>query len=321
VIARADIIAAVAAELDSRAGRCLEAHGEIGAGVADRLGLEPSRPTSKAPAPDALELGLWIDDSPGLALLRPYLERLRALPLSHVAVMVDSTETGLDARWTARQLADLAHAVPEMGVVLTLWPEPTAAYVRQLERELPALIAAGVVRTVELDLEGGWKLGKLSGYASMRAAGQALVEAVRRSGAREHEVTTFPAHAEAHERGAVQDEARLWLQTYPVAHARGERRDFDGPLGPERRPFEDVVRVRKTAEPGVEVCAGLAAWAQDGWPGEPGDAMAMALGSAVRAGVRRVRWWSSKHVIGARANGYAAAAIEAARALSIRGTK
>ena len=107
------------------------------------------------------------------------------------------------------------------------------------------------------------------------------------------------------------------MQSYPVAEARGEKRDFDGRLGPERRPFEDVVRARREGEPGVEVCAGLAAWAQDAWPGEPEDAMAIAIASAGRAGVRRVRWWSSRHVIGASANSYAARAIEAARPLSV----
>jgi hypothetical protein len=317
VIARADVIAAVAAELDARAGRCLEAHGAVGSAVADRLGLR----IAIAPPIELLELGLWIDDSPRLALLRPYLDRLRALPLSHVAVMIDSTERGLDARWTARQLAELAAAIPEMSVVLTLWPEPTRAYVRQLERELPALVAAAVVRVVELDLEGGWKVGKLEGYPSMQEAAIDLRGAVLDAGAREFEVTTFPAHAEAHDRGTVKGEARLWLQTYPVAEARGEKRDFFGPLGPSRRPYEDVIRVQRSAEPGVDVCAGLAAWAQDGWPGDPGDSMAAALDSARRAGVRRVRWWSSKHVLGARTNDYAYAAIEAARPLSLRATK
>jgi hypothetical protein len=314
VVARTDVIDATRRVLDARAGECRAEHAEIGVAVADELGLR----APLAPSIDALELGLWIDDSPRLALLRPYLDRLRALPLSHVAVMIDSTATGLDARWTARELAELAAAIPEMSIVLTLWPEPTRAYVRQLERELPSLVAGAVARCVELDLEGGWKVSKLEGYASMRAAGQALVAALLAAGVREYEVTTFPAHAEAQERGAVHDEARLWLQTYPVAEARGEKREYSGPLGPERRPFEDVLRVRKNAEPGVEICAGLAAWAQDGWPGEPGEAMALALDSARRAGVRRVRWWSSKHVIGARANDYAVAAIEAARPLSLR---
>ena len=73
------------------------------------------------------------------------------------------------------------------------------------------------------------------------------------------------------------------------------------------------MRARRDGEPGVEVCVGLAAWAQDGWPGEPEVAMGLALGSARRAGVRRARWWSSRHVIGASANSYAERAIEAAR--------
>lgn len=51
---RSAIIAAVAAELDERAGMCLEEHGAIGARVADRLGIvEPAMLCGAHPgAPD-----------------------------------------------------------------------------------------------------------------------------------------------------------------------------------------------------------------------------------------------------------------------------
>lgn len=328
---RSDIIAAVTAELDARAGQCREEHGAIAARVADRLGLHDLSPGGKstsAPDDEFVDLGLWIDDAPKLVLSAAYLDRLRALPLSHVAIMVERAGGGLDLTWSGPQLAELAAALPDHERVLTLWPEPSAEYMARLRLALPGLLRAlgrspRGCHIVEFDLEALWKRARVKGLASLAAAGAALVRVVHEVAAElgaeiEIEVTTFPAHLEASAKGAVLGEARLLLQSYAVAEARGEKRAWDGPLGPERRAYEDVVRVRAYAERGVEVCAGLAAWEQADWPGEPEQAMALALASARRAGVRRVRWWSGRHVIGASANRYAARAIEAARPLSLR---
>lgn len=320
MIERSSVIAAASRVLDARVGACRAEHAEIGAAIADELGLAHPILT---PESDLLDLGIWIDDAPKLVLSLPYLQRLRALPLSHVAVFLETFDDGLDSRWTIAQLARLRAELPDHRIVVTLSPQPTREYMAELRRELPGILRASGARAVELDLEGPWKRGKVAGFASLDAAGAELIGTIHAAAASigvdvEIEVTTFPAHAEADARGSVKGEARLFLQTYPVAEARGEKRDYDGPLGPDRRPYEDVLRVRAAEEPGVEVCAGLAAWAQDGWPGEPGAAMAIALDSARRAGVRRIRWWSARHAIGASANGYAARAIEAARPLSLR---
>lgn len=326
MIARPEVIAAVAAELDSRAGYCLDAHREVGAAIADRLGLragvDPIRSDSIL-----VDFGIWIDDAPARVLTEVYLDRLRALPLTHLAVMVERSGGGLDLTWSVAQLSRLARELPDHERVITIWPEPSAAYMARLRAVLPGLLRAigPSPRTgryiVEGDLEGRWKRAHLVGYASMSDAGAALVRVLREvelelDAEIELEVTTFPAHAEASAAGVVLGEVRLLLQTYAVAEARGEVRDFEGRVGPARRPYEDVLRARAAAEPGVEICAGLAAWEQADWPGEPEEAMRLALDSAIRAGVRRVRWWSARHVIGASANRYAAHAIEAARPFS-----
>lgn len=304
MITRERVIAAAAAEgvLDTKARA-----------IADRLELFETVIASR----EQTDMGLWIDDPAPRVLSAPYLTRLRALPLSHVAVMIERSGAGLDLTWTAAQLEQLASALPDHRIVLTLWPEPTVSYMQLLGRRLPALVAAAVARAVEFDLEGHWKIGKLSGFPRMGAAGDELVR-IASTCAAELEVTTFPAHLEASVRGSVRGERRLFLQTYSVAEARGETREWASALGPDRRPYEDVLRIQRTAEPTVEICAGLAAWEQSDWPGEPIDAMRRALDSARRAGVRRVRWWSSRHVLGASANSYAAAAIESFRALSLR---
>lgn len=333
MIDRATVISIVREELDAHARQCREEHAALGARVADRLGLlelEPvPAPTPTPATEDLLDLGLWIDDRPALALTPAYLARLRALPLSHVSIMIETTTGGLDATWSEAHLRSFAAAVPELDRGLTLWPEPTAAYLAQLRTALPRLLRAiGPTQrgayVVEWDLEGAWKRAKVRGFASLEAAGAALMRLVDEVAAElgapiEVEVTTFPAHLESGDRSTVRGEARLFLQAYPVAQARdGTPRDYDGPLGPARRPYEEVLRVRAAAEPGVEVCAGLAAWYQAGWPGGPDAAMAHAVDAARRAGVRRVRWWSARHAIGASANSYAARGIEAARSLSLR---
>lgn len=322
---RNEVVTAVATVLDARAGRCLEAHGEIGQAVADHLGLR----AGSEPDPILVDFGIWIDDAPARVMTEVYLERLKALPLSHVAVMVERSGGGLDLTWSTAQLSRLAHELPDHERAITLWPEPTTAYMARLRAALPGLLRAiGVSpRTgryvVEADLEGHWKKAKLVGFPTLAAAGEALSRVLLEVEAEldaeiELEVTTFPAHAEAAAEGAVLGEARLLLQTYAVAEARGEKRDFDGRLGPVRRPYEDVLAARAAAERGVEVCAGLAAWEQADWPGEPEESMRLALDAAIRAGVRRARWWSARHVIGASANRYALRAIEAARPLSRR---
>lgn len=292
---------------------------ETGARIADQLGL--THPVLAPAQDELLDFGMWVDDPPRVALKPEYAARLNALPLSHVAVMVESFEGDLDLSWTAAQLRALAAASPHLQIVITLCPAPTREYMTQLAAKLPALIDASGAVAVDCDLEMPWKRHLVQGFPSLKAAGAELVRVIHASAALvgrtvEIEVDTFPAHLEARAGGAVVGEDRLWVQTYAVAEARGEVRDFDGPLGPARRPYEDLLRVRRDGEPGVELCAGLAAWEQADWPGEPVESMRLALDSARRAGVKRVRWFSSKHAIGVRANRYAAAAIETFRPLA-----
>lgn len=310
------IVAAAARVLGEDHGVCLAHHRTLGGQMADLLGFPAAlasshgeeRPGAEGSAP--VVRGLWVDDAPAVALREDWLARLEALGLDEIAVMVERSGGGLDVTWSLRQLEALREATPGLRRVVTIWPEPTARYMAGLADALPDIVAALGAVVVELDLEGHWKRGRLQGYPSLDHAAAALLDAVLVSGgAAELEVTTFPAHLEAQARGAVKGEDRLLLQTYAVAEARGEKRTWDGRLGPERRPYEDVLQAQARGEEGVEVCAGLAAWAQDDWPGEPGEAMRIAYASALRAGVRRVRWWSSRHVIGAKRNRYAARAI------------
>lgn len=114
---------------------------------------------------------------------------------------------------------------------------------------------------------------------------------------------------EAMDRGAVRGEDAFIQQSYTIAQVRGEERDYDGRYGPDRRPEEDLALTRKRGEQGVALGVALAAWGQAGWPGDPDEAMREAYASAIRGEARWVYWWSSKWVVGAKRNRYAAKTI------------
>ena len=333
----AEVVSHVSAVLDADRAQCVPHHRELGRRVARSMasaGLIAGDPldaelgatdkdsltaaSSHPGFPDDstvhdIELEVWIDDGPRLALSPAYLRRLHSMPWRRLAVMAERSGGGWDPTWSIEQLAAFAAATPDHERILTIWPEPSARYMDELEAALPAMLAALGTDTVELDLEGHWKSKRLVGFRALREAGARLM-AICRAHADEVEVTTFPLHAEASGPGSVLGEDRLLLQTYAIAEARGESREWSGRYGPPRRALEDVRRARERVGPEVEVCAGLAAWAQGGWPGEPEEAMRVSLESARAAGVRRVRHWSSKWIVGSKRTSYGMSAIEAMRA-------
>ena len=327
---RKRLIDSVASVLDAHTGRCEPAHRMLGAKVATLYGLpdrgralEPVAFTNPHPPVDANPRepmthvrperprhGLYIDDTPRVALAPDYLERLDELALDEVSVMAERSGGDFDVTWSTRDLRAFANsAPPNLARILCVWPEPTLRWMAGFAQALPAMLEALGTRVVELDLEGHWKARRVQGYPSLASAGRDLVETLRGGGATSYRVSTFGSHLEAMDRGAVKGEAALIQQSYTIAKVRGEARDYDGRYGPERRPEEDLALTRKRGEAGIELGVALAAWGQDGWPGPPADAMDEAYASARRGEARWVYWWSSKHAIGARRNSYAAQAI------------
>src|SRR5690606_29128554 len=122
-------------------------------------------------------------------------------------------------------------------------------------------------------------------------------------------------------RASAEAAVRLVLQVYSV-RTRGSSSaptliEWHGALGPERLPREAITRARRE-HPGVEIVAGLAAYAQRGPGHAPAEAMHAAVASAAGTGVRRARWWSAKHLVRLAARRYSAAALELLRPISLR---
>lgn len=261
-----------------------------------------------------MKIGVWLDDGPRQALQPHYLRRLRALPISEVAVFLDSMLSPA-SRWTPQQLDRLREALPDCELVATLWGRSTREWVESLPSRLTEAMCALGTRTVEVDLEGDWRRRRLRGYPSMQHAGEALVETLReRCGVQTLEVTTFPAHVEARSSAVVTPLAdRLVLQVYSVRHL-GSIPDpiaWDDPrYGPGAYQRTALARAAAT-HPAVEVVAGLAAYDQR-WPSRtPEEAMRAALEGAQAAGCQHARYWSAKWLARLSARSWSAPALRA----------
>ena len=261
---------------------------------------------------DPLDLGVWIDDPPRLVLKPAYLDRLREMPLRHVAVMLDGPEPGLDdARWTEEDLARLADELPDHDRYLTAWLAPDAEAIVELGQRLAGHIEALHARGFEGDVEpaGEWRERDVDGFRDLDGDGRRLDDAAEAIAEMlcdlpvgELELTTFPA---AYRLVRVLVDAlarqaspltllRIWLQVYPVLTRSGHQIAWDGRYGPVRWPREAQrdLRARFPIPERVELCTALSAY-NDVWPIR-GSSMLTAAEGAVHGGSPRLRWWSSK---------------------------
>lgn len=268
-----------------------------------------------------LDLGVWIDDPPRLVLKSWYLDRLRAMGLSHVAVMLDGPEPGLeDARWTASDLRQLAEALPEHRRVLTTWVAPQKPTVSELGRKLPRLLDAFGAAGVELDVEpaGQFRERSVRGYVDadrdrsrLDDASADIARMLLTLPVCEIELTTFPGAlrlmlslAEELARCAS-DHVSLsaFMQLYAVRNRGSLKVGWDSALGPVRGPREGLENARQRLPERFEVQAGLAAW-DTRWPGRgPYESMTVAAQSAVEGRATALRYWSSKWLCRKRGHG------------------
>jgi hypothetical protein len=263
------------------------------------------------PAQTEPQLGMWVDDSPSVALSESYFDKLMSLGLSTLAIMVHrstaGSETSWRPRWSVSQLEQLrVLAEPrKISLVVTTWPLPSRALLSSFARELPPLMAAAGAVGLEVDTEGNWLESRLDGYADMDEAARALVDMLREvaapSGAR-LELTTYPFHAENGAKAKVAPHMdRLFPQAYSVANRQNKEVDWNEREGPGQLQTFSAARARsiaRVAEGATKLGMGLAAYDQNFTGHTPIEALTLALDSARKAGVVEVRYWSSKWIIG-----------------------
>ncbi len=263
----------------------------------------------------AVRMGCWIDDTPQRVLTTPYFDTLKELGLRVIAVMLNQAPSPSNqawvARWQAEELSKLHDLAAARGieVVATVWPLPVAAVIDTLAQVLPELLQAAGASALELDAESNWQKDRVAGFSSLHEAATTLAERLREITSpldARLELTTYPYHAENSAAATLAPLVdRLLPQAYSVATRGGDPVPWTGsPLSPgalQQVTWSLAHTVPGVSEGKVTVELGLAAYKQK-WEGHsPEQAMRIAFEHALHLGARRIRWWSSKWLLGSRA--------------------
>jgi hypothetical protein len=263
-------------------------------------------------------IGLWIDDPPKLVNDPAYWKKLKEHGVSTAAVMLETVRGGFDPVYSLKQiksLGELARA-QDIELVLTVWPEPRKQYLEDLDARIGVYLEESGAAALEFDAESNWTRGKVEGYPNLDRAGDAFVEVFQRICGKidvRTELTTFTMHTENSRSADVAPHVdRLLPQAYSVRHRNGPKGDYEVPWddnygpGPMQKLTLDRALTVKGAPVKPKVSCGLAAYDQV-WPGKKGeDAMLAAYEAALKYDPVEIRLWSSKWVLGVKANGYAA---------------
>lgn len=271
-----------------------------------------------AAAPQKPSLGLWLDDPTSLVAKPEYWDRLKDHGFSTAAIMLESVGDGWNPSYSTDSLAKIANlARPrDIEIVLTIWPEPNPKYLQSVEAGIPNFLKAAGAAALESDVESNWTRKLVNGFPNLDKAGDALVamyDRLRSSLDVRVELTTFTEHPENSKSADVAPHVdRLYVQAYSVRNRTEGVIDWDGRYGPggmQRLTLDRANQVPKTNGKPL-VCCGLAAYDQE-WPGKKGeDAMRVAYDAALHYNPLEIRFWSSKWVLGIKANGYASRFIK-----------
>jgi len=258
---------------------------------------------------ESIVIGAWVDDA-FASIDAEYAARFRETGLVEAALMCnrENGRVGSPA-WELRErpaaIARAAYRLRDAGVaiVLTCWPRPDREQLAKLESDMRALVEAIDPVAIEVDVEGNWARRHMRGFRTMTEASGELVAVLRRlAGAKRRiELTTYTYHAENGEGALVAPHVDLLLpQAYSVNDRGGSPVAWDSELGPGRMQALTLGRAAQTGAPESALTAcGLAAYEQR-WPGiRPEVSMQRALDEARSRGVSRVRYWSSKWIVGA----------------------
>jgi hypothetical protein len=271
------------------------------------------------PQSSKVEIGVWGDDAPSRMAKKHYAQRLAALGITNVALMMNRANVSRDAepwdlRWKDRNeegwhddaICEVAENLATCGidVILTSWPRPDKRQIDSMVPDMADLLKATRAKAWEVDVEGNWHTRHLKHFKGMAEAGQYLAEAMKSVtdplGIRT-ESTTFGHHAELGRYPTVTHLLDVAVvQGYSVAERQGKPYPWHGYLGPGRHQQWIYARAKKAGA--KEVVMGLAAYEQN-FPGRSAlRAMKIAYDKSVELGVSGVRYWSSKWILGARAH-------------------
>lgn len=254
-------------------------------------------------------IGIWVDDSPNVVLESEYFARLSACGIQTLAVMVEWGGGGFNPKWSVDQLKRLRDFAfnYDKEIVLTTWPEPNPSYLKAYRSMMIELCVASGASAQEVDTEGNWRTSRVSGFSSLAGASVMLVQTMREIRAEldvRCELTTFTSHTENGRAAMVAPYMdRLYPQAYSVHHRNKQTIAWDHIYGPgsmQKMTLDRTLLVKRSLT--MKLGVGLAAYDQK-WPNHlPEEALKKAYDKACEYNPVEIRYWSSKWVVGKRAN-------------------
>lgn len=244
--------------------------------------------------------GLWWDDGRQWTTKNwiRLAGELRSMGIDHIVVNTNGHEAAIaghaDGRWTAAQLGALRGLSKLVDVHAMVWCAPNRAFANSFGRYCKELYAAGI-RVVELDAERDAWGTAVTGFASREAAAAELIRVAKAAGLTVG-VTMIPERMYPEFFGADY----VAVQAYSRYNKGTANHGYGQAYGPGRM---QELAYRRAKQARLPLVTGLAAYDQD-WHGskELADLHGMTLAyDTARQLSRSIRWWSSKWLVGHRA--------------------
>lgn len=304
----------------------LKGDGKVGPSTFDAIKAFDECPSYREPQliqhDSNIVIGVWGDDNPRQMRTAKYADRLAELGIREVALMMNRANISTaadpwDLRWEDEGaegyqddiIAEIAEVYADRGIrlILTSWPRPDRAQIDEMVAAMVPLLRVTKAIAWEVDTEGNWVTKFLRGFATMKEAATYLVERMRwaltQAGRLDAvvESTTFGHHAELARHPTVTPLVdRACVQGYSTSPRQSGPVGWNDLLGPGRHQEWILSRARKAGA--REVVMGLAAYKQKFEGHTPAEAMRVAYQKTLELGIRHMRYWSSKWVLGSKSH-------------------
>jgi hypothetical protein len=265
---------------------------------------------------ESIELGVWCDCLAKNVLKKKYFRKLKSLNIKTLALMINESNTNEEnvpflLRWKKSELKKAANLAEEFDIklVYTFWPRPDKDLIDEIFIFLKNNADFRKLKAIEVDTEGNWDVKFLKGFKDMILASRYLNRMLNDfcKNKLRKELTTFPAHKEnCGEAQLSKYMDALFPQAYSVRNRKNHLISISNRLAPGN--LQEWALSRAELVPGFEnklLGCGLALYGQYGFEDLiPEDAVYLAARTAVVLGARELRFWSSKHLLGEKANNY-----------------
>lgn len=269
--------------------------------------------TDKTKYKDLVEIGCWVDDALH-SIDDKYIKKLKDANINSVCIMTNKSNTRKqDKPWELRtskeEFIRLGNLFKNNGfmVTFTCWPQPNKNQIDMLVKDMEEIVSS-TSSELEIDSETNWDKKFLGGgFKTMKEAADYLNSEFAKIKLKHGTIlslTSYVYHSEFSDKALLSPHMdKLFCQAYSVHKRDTGDVGFNDSLGPSKIQQTSYDRSVKTKTKGI-IAMGLPAYDQK-FPNYSEDqAMRTALDKCVSLGIKHVRYWSSKFIIGGQKNGY-----------------